>query len=240
VAGKTARSRLFIAITVSLLINITVLGFMFWRERVMTHMRREREVTVFLPKLDLAPHQRRPPPPPPELPPPPAEPLRPAADGAPTTAPRAVTSPPSAVTQTGPQLVAEPGVEAALPGLKLGCSGRTERSLNPGERHDCWQAQVKIDPPKSGVLSSPQQEREKYAVLAPQAPVSGPPFPGIQFSVGALTPGQLPSERYEVSIGLGGISVSYPADDKHFLPFQGSSVKHVFKPDEIYAVPKPR
>ena len=44
--------------------------------------------------------------------------------------------------------------------------------------------------------------------------------------------------RDDGAIG-GGISIGYGPEDKYFLPFQGSSVKHVFKPDEIYAVPTP-
>ena len=219
VAGFDNRSRWIVAITGSLLINTVLLSFMFWREQV-AHVRHETQIiTLFLPRLDIAEariHEARLPPaaPVPDLPheTTPASPS-PAPVAASPAAPAApASSNPPAPASSGPAQVAE----APVP-LKLGCMATSTRGLTAEEKRDCWKT---VQVPDG--FRRPGDNLENYAVLEPPGPPTGPPMePGWHW--------------------MGPVLIYvYGPEDKHFLPGQGSSVKHVFKPDEIYAVPKPR
>lgn len=221
VSGKSKARRLSLAIAGSLAINGLILTGLAWRaQQARTYA--EVTVDVFLPPLDLKPSPRLPPPPPePEPPPPPPEPPRAPAAGAPVAAPRALATAPPAGTPAGPQVAADAGVEAAEVPLKLGCLGQRTDRRDRG-RGSCVDAVTTAAAAKANQLGPPPPDQQNYAVLEPPGPPKGPPLePGWHWVGPALI-------------------YVYGPEDKHFLPGQGSSVKHLFKPDEIYAVPKPR
>ena len=225
--------RLAIAVTGSLAINAALLCGLAWREYRMTLTARMPDVVeVYLPPLVREQPRKPKPPPEPPPPPPPVEAPQAAATAPAGPAPRQPLIAPSADTPTMP-------IEAAAaPQLKMGCMGQAQGSRSNARQAQCMDQAGRNTFEMVNRIGPPDPRRENYAVLTPAGAVPPSPeqiVPGVHLKTSMPAPGV---GRDDGAIG-GGISIGYGPEDKYFLPFQGSSVKHVFKPDEIYAVPTP-
>jgi hypothetical protein len=233
---RAKKRQLALAITASLAINAALLTGLAWRAHYVARLSQVQTVDLYLPPLE---HQRprTPKPPPTEKPPPippPVEAPPATLTGVPVTVRETAAPAPDGVATLPPEVASAPPAP-----LMLGCLGQPQSARGGARPKGC------IDQAGRDVFEMvnrpgpPDPKAQNYAVLAPPGVAPESPVPGVKFTAGALPPSPLGGERNEVSFGVG-VHFGYAADDKHFLPGQGSSIKYVFKPDEIRASDIPR